>query len=100
METSQGCGQSLVHAVVSPDSFRTFGTRIAHEVIVRFTSTQGAAMLGWALTFFLIAIVAGIFGFGGIAGEASWIAQILLVVFLILAVVSLITGRRGMRSLE
>ncbi len=52
-------------------------------------------MLGWALTFFLVAIIAAVFGFGGIAGEASWIGQVLLVVFLILAVFSMLAGRRA-----
>ena len=51
-------------------------------------------MLRWALLFFVIAIVAAIFGFGGIAGDAAWIAKILLIVFQILAVVSLLMGRR------
>jgi uncharacterized membrane protein YtjA (UPF0391 family) len=52
-------------------------------------------MLGWALTFFLIAIVLAVFGFGGLAGAASSIAQLLFVGFLVLAVVVLITGRGG-----
>jgi uncharacterized membrane protein YtjA (UPF0391 family) len=52
-------------------------------------------MLRWALLFFIVAIIAAVFGFGGIAGEAAWIGKILLVVFLILAVVSLVMGRRG-----
>jgi uncharacterized membrane protein YtjA (UPF0391 family) len=52
-------------------------------------------MLRWALLFFVVAIIAAVFGFGGIAGEAAWIGKILLVVFLILAVVSLVMGRRG-----
>jgi uncharacterized membrane protein YtjA (UPF0391 family) len=51
-------------------------------------------MLRWALLFFIIAIVAAVFGFGGIAGDAAWIGKILLVVFLILAIVSLVMGRR------
>lgn len=52
-------------------------------------------MLRWALIFFVIAIVAAVFGFGGLAGDAAWIGKILLLVFLVLAVVSLIMGRRG-----
>jgi uncharacterized membrane protein YtjA (UPF0391 family) len=52
-------------------------------------------MLRWALIFFVVAIVAAIFGFGGIAGDAAWIGKILLFVFLILAVLSLIMGRRS-----
>lgn len=52
-------------------------------------------MVSWAITFFLIALVAAVFGFGGIAGDAAWIGQVLLVVFLILAVVSAVMGRRA-----
>ncbi|HUL67158.1 MAG TPA: DUF1328 domain-containing protein [Burkholderiaceae bacterium] len=53
-------------------------------------------MLYWALVFFVIAIVAVIFGFGGIEAGASSIAQVLFFLFLIFAVASLILGtRRG-----
>jgi uncharacterized membrane protein YtjA (UPF0391 family) len=52
-------------------------------------------MLRWALIFFVVAIIAAVFGFGGIAGEAAWIGKLLLVVFLILAVISIIFGRRS-----
>lgn len=51
-------------------------------------------MLYWALIFFVIAIVAAIFGFGGIAAGASSIAQVLFFLFLIVAVASLIMGTR------
>ena len=51
-------------------------------------------MFSWALAFFLIALIAAIFGFGGIAASAVGIAKIIFVVALILAVVSLIAGRR------
>ncbi len=47
-------------------------------------------MLRYAVIFFVIALVAAIFGFGGIAHGAEGIARILFVGFLILAVVSLI----------
>ncbi|AWV90869.1 DUF1328 domain-containing protein [Bradymonas sediminis] len=49
-------------------------------------------MLGWALTFFVIAIIAGIFGFGGIVQGATSIAMILFWVFVALFVISLIAG--------
>jgi uncharacterized membrane protein YtjA (UPF0391 family) len=52
-------------------------------------------MVRWAIIFFVIALVAALFGFGGIAGEAAWIGKVLLVVFLILAVVSMVLGRRS-----
>lgn len=51
-------------------------------------------MIGWALTFLIVAIVAAIFGFSGIAGAATNIAWILFVVGLILAVILALTGRR------
>ena len=47
-------------------------------------------MLGWAITFLLIAIVAGVLGFGGIAAVSTNIAQIFFFIFLIAFVVSLI----------
>ena len=50
-------------------------------------------MLNWAATFFVIAIIAAIFGFTNIAGSAIDIAKILFVVFLVLAVLSFIFGR-------
>ncbi len=54
-------------------------------------------MLSWALIFFVVAIIAAVFGFGGIASASAGIAQILFFVFLVLFVVSLIMGmaRRG-----
>jgi len=51
-------------------------------------------MLNWAVTFFVIAIIAAVLGFTSIAGSAIDIAKILFFVFLILAVVSFIFGRR------
>lgn len=47
-------------------------------------------MLRWALIFFVVALVAAVFGFGGIAGTAAGIAEILFYGFLIVAVVTLI----------
>lgn len=45
-------------------------------------------MLSWALTFFVLAIIAAIFGFGGIASAAAGIAKILFVIFVILFIAS------------
>jgi uncharacterized membrane protein YtjA (UPF0391 family) len=49
-------------------------------------------MLHYAVVFFVIALIAALFGFGGIAASAVGIAKILFVVFLILAVASWIFG--------
>jgi uncharacterized membrane protein YtjA (UPF0391 family) len=53
---------------------------------------EDTQMLYWALVFFIVAIVAGIFGFGGISAAAGSIAQILFFVFLVLFLVSLLVG--------
>ena len=53
---------------------------------------QGAKMLYWAVIFFLIAIVAGIFGFGQIAAGAETIAMWLFWIFIIVFLVTLIAG--------
>jgi uncharacterized membrane protein YtjA (UPF0391 family) len=49
-------------------------------------------MLHYAIVFFVIALIAALFGFGGIAASAVGIAKILFVVFLILAVASFVFG--------
>ncbi|HET9904897.1 MAG TPA: DUF1328 domain-containing protein [Xanthobacteraceae bacterium] len=54
-------------------------------------------MLGWALTFLVIALIAAVLGFGGIAGISLEIAKIIffvaIVLFAIAAIVGLIRGR-------
>ncbi len=49
-------------------------------------------MLRWAVIFFIIAIVAALFGFGNIAAGATDIAKILFFLFVILFLISLIFG--------
>ncbi len=49
-------------------------------------------VLYWALVFFIIAIVAAVFGFGGIAAGAMGVAKVLFFIFLVLFVVSLLAG--------
>ncbi len=45
-------------------------------------------MLSWAVTFFIIAVIAAIFGFSGIAQDSAYIAKILAVIGIILALVT------------
>jgi uncharacterized membrane protein YtjA (UPF0391 family) len=52
-------------------------------------------MLGWAIGFFIAALVAAVFGFGGIASAFTGIAIILFWVFLALFVLSLVFGSFG-----
>ena len=49
-------------------------------------------MLYYAAVFFVIALIAALFGFGGIAAGATEIAKILFFVFLLVTVVTLIMG--------
>jgi uncharacterized membrane protein YtjA (UPF0391 family) len=55
-------------------------------------------MLQWMITFFILAVIAAVFGFGGLAGTFAEIAKFLAVLFVVLFVASLIynmiTGRR------
>ena len=54
-------------------------------------------MLGWAVTFLIVALVAAVLGFGGIAGVAVEAAKLIffvaVILFAISAVVGLVRGR-------
>jgi uncharacterized membrane protein YtjA (UPF0391 family) len=54
-------------------------------------------MLSWVVTFLIIALIAGVLGFGGVAGASIEIAKIIffiaVVLFLVSAVVGLARGR-------
>lgn len=56
-------------------------------------------MLNWIITFFLLAIIAAVFGFGGLAGTFAEVAKFLAIIFVVLFVASLvysiITGRKA-----
>jgi uncharacterized membrane protein YtjA (UPF0391 family) len=49
-------------------------------------------MLGYAITFFIIALIAAVFGFGGIAAGAVGIGKILFFGFLVLTAITLVIG--------
>lgn len=55
-------------------------------------------MLGWAITFLIIALIAAVLGFGGVAAVSVELAQLVFWVFLVLfalsLIYSLVTGRR------
>ena len=58
-----------------------------------YLNEGGVVMLSWAVTFLVVALIAGVLGLSGIAGTATQIAWVLFVVFVVLFLVSLITGR-------
>ncbi len=51
-------------------------------------------MLSWALTFLVVALIAGVLGFGVVAGTAASIAKVLFLLFIIMFLVALVMGRR------
>jgi len=69
---------------------------VQEDVVVGFGNHDGGekrlVMLQWALAFFVLALIAAIFGFGGIASSAVGIAKILFVVFLVVAAISALAG--------
>jgi uncharacterized membrane protein YtjA (UPF0391 family) len=55
-------------------------------------------MLGWVVTFLILALIAGILGFSGVAGASIEIAKIIFFIALVLFLVSAIVGfARGKR---
>jgi len=49
-------------------------------------------LLHWAIVFLIVALVAGVLGFGGVAGTAMQGAQLLFWVAIILLLISLVFG--------
>ena len=49
-------------------------------------------MLHYAVVFFVIALIAAVFGFGGIAAGAVEIGKILFMIFAVLAVISFLVS--------
>ena len=55
-------------------------------------------MLSWAITFFVIALIAAVLGFSGIAGMSANIGWLLAVLGVIVLVVGLISHNVGGRT--
>ena len=49
-------------------------------------------MLRLALMFFIVAIIAAVFGFGGVAAASADIAQLIFFIFVALLVIALVFG--------
>lgn len=49
-------------------------------------------MLYWALVFFVVAIIAGVLGFGGVAIVAAGMAKLLFYIFLVVFLITLVMG--------
>ena len=55
--------------------------------------SRNKIMISYAITFFIIALIAGVLGFWGLAGLAAEIGKILCIVFVVLVIISLLRGR-------
>jgi uncharacterized membrane protein YtjA (UPF0391 family) len=67
------------------------------QAALRKWKQEVPAMLSWVVTFLVIALIAGILGFGGVAGASIEIAKVIffiaVILFLVSAVVGLARGR-------
>jgi len=88
------------HEEFSNHRIRNFRFRVGLFFQSRRAAPNGGEdhiMLSWVVTFLVIALIAGILGFGGIAGASIEIAKavffIAVLLFLISAVVGLVRGR-------
>jgi uncharacterized membrane protein YtjA (UPF0391 family) len=57
---------------------------------IRYITCKEKTMLHYAVVFFVIALIAALFGFGGIAAGAAGIAKILFFAFLLIAIVTFV----------
>ncbi|QLG60461.1 DUF1328 family protein [Halorarum salinum] len=64
-------------------------TAALSAVTVAATPLQAGGDLLWlAIVFFVLALLAGVAGFGGVAGMSMEIARILVFVFIVLAIIT------------
>jgi uncharacterized membrane protein YtjA (UPF0391 family) len=56
-------------------------------------------MLGWVVTFLIVALIAGLLGFGGIAGASIEIAKVIFFIAVVLFLVSAVVGLSRRRRL-
>jgi uncharacterized membrane protein YtjA (UPF0391 family) len=62
------------------------------------TFQEDEAMLGWVLTFLVVALIAGVLGFGGIAGASIEIAKVIFFIAVVLFLISVVIGAFRGRS--
>jgi uncharacterized membrane protein YtjA (UPF0391 family) len=80
--------------------FPTDGVRwLRHDDTEEFV--RGAdTMLKWALIFFIISLLAGVFGFTGIASGAAAVAKILFYIAVALFVLFLVLGLIALKAVK
>jgi len=77
------------------------GTRIAKVIVIVNQSSNfksETVMLTWALTFLVIALIAGVLGFGGVMTASAGIAKVLFFIFIVLFIISMVANAVRGRS--
>jgi uncharacterized membrane protein YtjA (UPF0391 family) len=77
--------------MLKTQNFQRWPRTCLREGGIAYPNRKGADMLYYALVFLLVAVVAGVLGFGGVAFAAAGIAKILFFIFVVLFLVSLIS---------
>lgn len=98
IRTTQPVQAAITLPNENPFKFRTDGNGsiLAPRLLFekrRVNPTNGGSMLYYSLVFLVIAIIAGILGFGVVAFAAAELARICFFVFIVLFLVSLIAPR-------
>jgi uncharacterized membrane protein YtjA (UPF0391 family) len=91
------CRESIVRDVSrAPDAVLHLAQYVHRywKKFVAYNFRLETIMLGYAVTFLIIALIAGLLGFGLVGGMAYGAAKICFFIFLILAVVALLRGKR------
>jgi uncharacterized membrane protein YtjA (UPF0391 family) len=100
------CGNCRKSRCISKASGQASGARAAalrnHSGAQAFFRhlfiTTRIDMLGWAVTFLIVALIAAVLGFGGVAGVAVEAAKIIFFVAIVLFVISAVVGLMRGRS--
>jgi uncharacterized membrane protein YtjA (UPF0391 family) len=90
-----GAGRSKAILAFPKTGMFSASTSLRPHPAATICLNRGGSMLHWAAVFFVIALIAALFGFGGIAAGAASIAKVLFVLFIILAIIALVMGRRA-----
>ena len=78
--------------LVLSGSFAIFLAQFSSNCTLLWEHSREEFMLYWSLVFFVVSLLAGVFGFGNIAATTAGLAQILFYVFLVFFVVTLVAG--------
>jgi len=66
--------------------------------VARVSPQEASIMLNWAVTFFVVAIIAALLGLGGVAGmsaDIAWMLAVIGVVVLAIGVIGRVIGGGG-----